>query len=60
MPKYFMRGTRLGGLERMMMDSSRSAFDRPDPRKRKPQKKLPCDRPAAPHPPEQRRKGDSV
>ena len=55
MPKYFMRGTRLGGLERMMMDSSRSAFDRPDPRKRKPQKKLPCDRPAAPHPPEQRR-----
>ena len=55
-----MRGTRLGGLERMMMDSSRSAFDRPDSRKMKPQKKLPCDRPAAPHPPEQRRKGDSV
>ena len=60
MPKYFMGGTRLGGLERMMMDSSRPAPDCVDPRKKKPQKKPPHDQPAAPHPPEQRRKEDSV
>ena len=59
MPKYFMGGTRLGGLERMMMDPSRSAPDCVDPPK-KPQKKPPRDQPAAPHPPEQRRKEDSV
>lgn len=60
MPKYFMGGTRLGGLERMMMDTSRSASDCPDPPKKKPQQEPPCDHPAAPHPPEQRRKEDGV
>ncbi len=60
MPKYFMGGTRLGGLERMMMDPSRSAPDRVDPPKKKPQKKLPRDQPAAPHSPEQRSEEDSV
>ena len=60
MPKYFMGGTRLGGLERMMMDSSRSAPDCLDPREKKPQKKPPHDQPAALHPPEQKRKEDSV
>ena len=59
MPKYFMGGTRLGGLERMMMDPSRSAPDCPDPPK-KPQKKPPRDQPAAPYPPEQRSEEDSV
>ena len=55
-----MGGTRLGGLERMMMDSSRSAPDCLDPREMKPQKKPPRDQPAAPHFPEQRCKEDSV
>ena len=60
MPKYFMGGTRLGGLERMMMDSSRSAPDCLDPREKKPQKKPPNNRSAATHPSAQRRKESSV
>ena len=55
-----MSGTRLGGLERMMMDSSRSAPDCVDPPKKKPRKKPPRDQPAAPYPPEQRSEADSV
>ena len=49
MPKYFMGGTRLGGLERMMMDPSRSPHSHADPQRKRPQKKLPCDRSAAAH-----------
>ncbi len=36
MPKYFMGGTRLGGLERLMMDPSRSGKE---PRRYRPPKK---------------------
>lgn len=48
MARYFMGDTRLAGLERMMMDPSRSASTRIDTRKKRPQKKLPCNRPAKP------------
>ena len=49
MGKYFMGGTRLGGLERMMMDPGRTTPVHTAPRRKKPQKKLPCDRPVRPH-----------
>ena len=42
MARYFMGDTRLAGLERMMMDPSRSPSTRTDTRKKRPQKKLPC------------------
>ena len=44
MARYFMGDTRLAGLERMMMDPSRSPSTRTDTRKKRPQKKLPCNR----------------
>ena len=44
MARYFMGDTRLAGLERMMMDPSRSPSTRIDTRKKRPQKKLPCNR----------------
>ncbi len=52
MPKYFMGGTRLGGLERMMMDPSRPAPDCVAPQKKKPRKKSSGTRPAEQYPPE--------
>ena len=53
MPRYFMGETRWAGFERMMMDPSRSV-PRPKTRQKRPQKKLPCNRPVKPRPPEQR------
>lgn len=50
MARYFMGDTRLAGLERMMMDPSRTPSTRIDSRKKRPQKKLPCNRPAKPQP----------
>ena len=44
MARYFMGDTRLAGLEWMMMDPSRSPSTRTDTRKKRPQKKLPCNR----------------
>lgn len=57
MARYFMGNTRLAGLERMMMDPSRSPSARTDTRRKIPQKKLPCNRSAKPF---QRAKGGSV
>ena len=48
MAQYFMGDTRLAGLERMMMDPSRSPSTRTDTRKKSPQKRLPCNRPVKP------------
>lgn len=53
MARYFMSDTRLAGLERMMMDSSRPAPPRSIPRQKRPQKKLPCNRPVKQRPPKQ-------
>ena len=50
MARYFMGDTRLAGLERVMMDPSRRPSNRSDTRRKRPQKKLPCDRPAKPRP----------
>ena len=50
MPRYFMSETRWAGFERMMMDSSRSV-PRPKTKQKRPQKKLPCNRPVKPQPP---------
>ena len=41
MARYFMSDTRLGWLEKMMMDPSRTPFTRTDPRRNRPQKKPP-------------------
>ena len=54
-----MGETRWAGFERMMMDPSRSA-PRPKTRQKRPQKKLPCNRPVKPRPPEQRNGEGSV
>ena len=49
MARYFMNDTRLAGLERMMMDPSRTVPTRnTDTRKKRPQKNLPCNRPVKP------------
>ena len=48
MPRYFMGDTRLGWLEKMMMDPSRTSPARTDPRRTKPQKKPPCGRSVKP------------
>ena len=49
MARYFMGDTRLAGLERMMMDPSRTVPTRnTDTRKKRPQKKLHCNRPVKP------------
>ena len=49
MARYFMGDTRLAGLERMMMDPSRTVPTRnTDTRRKRPQKKLPCNRPVKP------------
>ena len=49
MARYFMGDTRLAGLERMMMDPSRTAPTRnTDTRRKRPQKKLPSNRPVKP------------
>ena len=49
MARYFMGDTRLAGLERMMMDPSRTVPTRnTDTRKKRPQKKPPCNRPTKP------------
>ena len=55
-----MGDTRLAGLERMMMDSSRAPTTRIDIRKKTPQKKPPRSRPAKQRPHEWEIKGDSV
>lgn len=60
MARYFMGSTTLEGLERMMMDPSRTTPAHTGPRRKKPQKKLPCDRPVRPHPHELEIKGGGV
>ncbi len=52
MARYFMGGTRLAGFERMMTDPSRRPPVHTDTRRKSPQKKLPCNRPVKPRPPE--------
>lgn len=49
MARYFMGDTRLGGLERMMMDPSRRSPVHTDSRRKRPQKKPCCDQPARSH-----------
>ncbi len=44
MARYFMGDTRLGWLERMMMDPSRTPSTRTGSRRNRPQKKPPCNR----------------
>ena len=48
MARYFMGDTRLRGLERMMMDPSRTASIRTESRRKKPQKKPLGSQPAEP------------
>ena len=49
MARYFMGDTRLAGLERVMMDPSRTVPTRnTDTRRKRPQKKLPSNRPVKP------------
>ncbi len=50
MARYFMSDTRLGWLEKMMMDPFRTPSTRTDPRRNRPQKKPPCNRPVEPQP----------
>ncbi len=59
MPRYFMGDTRLAGLERMMMDSSRAPTTRTDIRKKTPRKKPPRSRPAKQRPREWEIKEDN-
>lgn len=54
MARYFMGDTRLGWLEKMMMDPSRTPSTRIDPRKNRPQKKLPCSYQVKPRPTERK------
>ncbi len=60
MPRYFMSGTRPGRLEHMMVDPSRPAPNHIDFRRKRPQKKLPCDYPVKPPPPEREIKEEGV
>ena len=60
MARYFMGDTRLAGLERMMMDPSRSPPTRTDTRKKRPQKKPPRSQPVKPRPREWEIKGGGV
>ncbi len=60
MPRYFMGDTRLGWLEKMMMDPSRPTPSRTDCRRKMPQKKMPCNRPVKPQPPERKTKEGGV
>lgn len=60
MAKYFMGDTRLGWLEKMMMDPSRTSSTRSDPRRNKPQKKPPCNRTVKPQTHGRSSKGDSL
>ena len=55
MPQYFMGGTRLESLERMMMDPSRPDPSRSNLQKKKPRKKPLGSRLAEQHPPENER-----
>ena len=55
-----MGDTRLAGLERMMMDLSRTPPTHTDTRQKRPKKKLPCDRPVRPHTRERKFKGGDV
>ncbi len=48
MARYFMADTRLAGLERMMMTPPRTPSIRADARRKKPQKKPPCNRSTKP------------
>ncbi len=50
MARYFMGDTRLGWLEKMMMTTPKPTPNRALPRQKRPQKKLPCSRPAKPRP----------
>ena len=60
MARYFMGDTRLAGLERMMMDSSRPSTLHSNPRQKRPQKKPPRSQPVKPRPREWEIKGGGV
>ena len=60
MARYFMGDTRLAGLERMMMDPSRTPPTRTDTRKKRPQKKPSRSQPVKPGLREWEIKGGSV
>lgn len=60
MPRYFMRGTRLDSLERMMMDPSRSDSSPEEPQQCKPRKKPSGSHAEKPSGPERRPKEGGV
>ena len=60
MARSFMGDTRLGWLEKMMMDPSRTPSTRTDSRRNRPQKKPPCDRPVKPQTSRRKPKEGSV
>ena len=60
MARYFMSGTRLGWVEKMMMSPARPSTSRVAPRQKGRQKKLPCNRPVKPRPVEQELEEGSV
>lgn len=60
MARYFMSDTRLGWLEKMMMDTSRPSPPRSFPQRKGPQKKPPRSQPVKPHSREWEIKGGRV
>ncbi len=60
MARYFMGDTRLGWLEKMMMDPSRTSSTRTDSRRNSPQKKPPCNRAVKPQTSGRKPKGGGV
>lgn len=58
MPRYFMGSTPLSGLERMMMDPSRSVHD--DAQDERAERKPQCGQFNSPAPPEPEREEDGV
>ncbi len=60
MARYFMSGTRLGWVEKMMMEPGRPSPSRAVPKQKRRQKKLPCNRPVKPRPVEQELEEGSV
>ena len=60
MARYFMSDTRLGWLEKMMMDTSRPSPPRSFPQRNGPQKKPPCSQHARPRSREREIKGGGV
>ena len=60
MARYFMGDTRLGWLEKMMMDPSRTPPTRTDSRRTRPQTTPPCNRTVKPQTTGRKPKGGGV